>query len=457
MFNNNNINSRAHIPTPKLKIFEEEKISLHGESGSKRKEIESGSKSKRISLQRVKKVSRPPFEKRDVLAPKSHNKLSARNKQHSVKTRLVYKKESMKTLNANIAKNENSIHTGNYSKLENKENDFSQANGILKMNRTSSSRESQKNMKSMSGIRKLYTLKANSSNRRLESQSYRDMGLKTKHSETAKNGKIIQSTSTVYRANIDGKKRHGKVKTSSSETPKLRSNNEGMFTSIKAKINKEQYLDKENQKPNNNSNNYLANYDVRMLRKPPNPNTQNKQVKSTNMLQKANFPSKNERMNTSVDLKPEPKLTKEQEEQEQMKKNKVQSQIMNHLKSGELPDAPIVTPIISNEGQIRQYIINDPILNPEDMENEPPLAPSDQITNTTVDKSKCSTRKNGVVKAYAANTNKGIIRNYNEDRVSIILNILKPASRKDEEWPKCSFFGVFDGHGGQKCADFLRD
>lgn len=59
--------------------------------------------------------------------------------------------------------------------------------------------------------------------------------------------------------------------------------------------------------------------------------------------------------------------------------------------------------------------------------------------------------------AYAANTNQGIVRDYNEDRVSIILNILKPASRKDEEWPKCSFFGVYDGHGGAGCADFLRD
>jgi len=34
-----------------------------------------------------------------------------------------------------------------------------------------------------------------------------------------------------------------------------------------------------------------------------------------------------------------------------------------------------------------------------------------------------------MVLAYAANTNQGIIRNYNEDRVSIILNILKPPNR----------------------------
>ena len=70
---------------------------------------------------------------------------------------------------------------------------------------------------------------------------------------------------------------------------------------------------------------------------------------------------------------------------------------------------------------------------------------------------KCSVKRNGIVKAYAANTNQGIVRNYNEDRVSIILNIMKPASRMNEEWPKCSFFGVYDGHGGVNCADFLRD
>ncbi|CAD8185465.1 unnamed protein product [Paramecium pentaurelia] len=70
---------------------------------------------------------------------------------------------------------------------------------------------------------------------------------------------------------------------------------------------------------------------------------------------------------------------------------------------------------------------------------------------------KCSSVQNGLVKAYAANTHQGLIRNYNEDRVSIILNILKPQTRINENWPKCSFFGVYDGHAGSGCVDFLRD
>ena len=88
------------------------------------------------------------------------------------------------------------------------------------------------------------------------------------------------------------------------------------------------------------------------------------------------------------------------------------------------------------------------------------------------------------------NTSRGIIRNYNEDRVAIILNIMKPDDKDCKYWPNCSFFGVrkqffqsakpnllfiipltnslisfpykivlqvYDGHGGSACADFLRD
>jgi hypothetical protein len=71
--------------------------------------------------------------------------------------------------------------------------------------------------------------------------------------------------------------------------------------------------------------------------------------------------------------------------------------------------------------------------------------------------SKFGARSNGYVVGYGANTNQGLIRNYNEDRVSIIVNVLKPNSRINEDWPKVSFFGIYDGHGGNKCADFLKE
>lgn len=73
---------------------------------------------------------------------------------------------------------------------------------------------------------------------------------------------------------------------------------------------------------------------------------------------------------------------------------------------------------------------------------------------------KVSRKSYGPVKSYAANTNQGITRNYNEDRVSIIININKNLSSKCKEkkiWPKASYFSIFDGHGGNKCADFLKN
>ena len=34
---------------------------------------------------------------------------------------------------------------------------------------------------------------------------------------------------------------------------------------------------------------------------------------------------------------------------------------------------------------------------------------------------------------------------------------MKPSSYTGKDWPKCSFFAIYDGHGGSSCADFLRD
>lgn len=72
-----------------------------------------------------------------------------------------------------------------------------------------------------------------------------------------------------------------------------------------------------------------------------------------------------------------------------------------------------------------------------------------------------------ILKGYAANTDQGLVRDYNEDRISIILNIAQPKNYQNQknykswknsgQWPNCCFFGVYDGHGGTDCADFLRD
>ncbi|CAG9324736.1 unnamed protein product [Blepharisma stoltei] len=62
-----------------------------------------------------------------------------------------------------------------------------------------------------------------------------------------------------------------------------------------------------------------------------------------------------------------------------------------------------------------------------------------------------------IIKAYAASTNSGLVKNCNEDKVTIVRNIVKPNSRALENWPQSAFFGIYDGHGGSLCAEFLRD
>jgi serine/threonine protein phosphatase PrpC len=63
----------------------------------------------------------------------------------------------------------------------------------------------------------------------------------------------------------------------------------------------------------------------------------------------------------------------------------------------------------------------------------------------------------GFVKGYAACSDEGLFRNYNEDRISVLVSIPKPPEVLDQDWQPCSFFGVYDGHGGSTCPDFLKD
>jgi serine/threonine protein phosphatase PrpC len=61
------------------------------------------------------------------------------------------------------------------------------------------------------------------------------------------------------------------------------------------------------------------------------------------------------------------------------------------------------------------------------------------------------------IKGFASKTDKGCTRNYNEDRISIITNVERPDHIAEGLWPKCSFFAIYDGHGGHSCPEFLKD
>ena len=59
-----------------------------------------------------------------------------------------------------------------------------------------------------------------------------------------------------------------------------------------------------------------------------------------------------------------------------VKKQKVITQIMEHLQTGKLYQSPEITPVIQMDSPVKQYLINNPIDNPDENEPLPPLMPS---------------------------------------------------------------------------------
>ena len=72
---------------------------------------------------------------------------------------------------------------------------------------------------------------------------------------------------------------------------------------------------------------------------------------------------------------------------------------------------------------------------------------------------KCSEKPFNLVAAYGVNTYKGTIRNYNEDRISVIVNAKYSMHQKlkNNNDDKVSYFGIYDGHAGNKCCEFLKN
>eukprot|EP01017_Pseudomicrothorax_dubius_P023902 TRINITY_DN2544_c0_g1_i1.p1 TRINITY_DN2544_c0_g1~~TRINITY_DN2544_c0_g1_i1.p1 ORF type:complete len:537 (+),score=106.58 TRINITY_DN2544_c0_g1_i1:68-1678(+) len=68
-----------------------------------------------------------------------------------------------------------------------------------------------------------------------------------------------------------------------------------------------------------------------------------------------------------------------------------------------------------------------------------------------------STKSNDIVRGFGTTTNQGLYRTYNEDRISIVINYLRPNEVATSSTKRTGFFAVFDGHGGSSCSEFLKN
>ena len=66
-----------------------------------------------------------------------------------------------------------------------------------------------------------------------------------------------------------------------------------------------------------------------------------------------------------------------------------------------------------------------------------------------------------LISGYGANSYNGIVRNYNEDKIKVILDykLEKEVHTKNGNIikPKISYFAIYDGHGGNNCSNFLQE
>jgi len=66
-------------------------------------------------------------------------------------------------------------------------------------------------------------------------------------------------------------------------------------------------------------------------------------------------------------------------------------------------------------------------------------------------------KTNNYLKGVSSFTKQGLVRSRNDNRITVLLNVPKPENIFTNKWPFCCFFGIYDGHNGTLCADFLKD
>lgn len=87
----------------------------------------------------------------------------------------------------------------------------------------------------------------------------------------------------------------------------------------------------------------------------------------------------------------------------------------------------------------------------------PPLSLSALNNHIPLEIKNYEIKSNNYVKGVSSFSKQGLVRSRNDNRITVLFNVPKPENIFTNKWPFCSFFGIYDGHNGTLCADFLKD
>lgn len=117
----------------------------------------------------------------------------------------------------------------------------------------------------------------------------------------------------------------------------------------------------------------------------------------------------------------------------------------------------VVKPAVKRNSINNEFFSNKIINNPEKKEEEKFSIDilKKEFPNEFPESQK-SEKGFNIVKSFGLNSYVGYKKS-NEDRVIAVEHVKKPANSNIRNWPKISYFGIFDGHGGMGCATFLQE
>ena len=62
----------------------------------------------------------------------------------------------------------------------------------------------------------------------------------------------------------------------------------------------------------------------------------------------------------------------------------------------------------------------------------------------------------GIISGFGVNSYNGKVKNYNEDRIKVVASHICQSKKNPNIQHNVSYFAIFDGHGGNKCSEFLK-